>query len=262
MLRAFFATNELVNQRAKYRADDRRNPEDPQLGHGPIPDKHRDARASSRINRRVRDRNADEVNQGETQTNPDWGESLGSALIGRTQDDQEKHHGHHDFRHERCNQAVLARRMLAKAIRSEAGGQFKSGLSAGDEIEDACSSNSAEHLRDDVRHQIFRLESPCRPQPNGYGRVKMATGDVPDGKRHRKDGQAERQGNAEQTNSHVGKTSGQDGASAAPENQPERPEKLCKVLFHPVTKLRVRDVTHRKTRRHYFILVASELGRL
>lgn len=54
---------EAVDQSTEERTNDRRNPEQPELTNGPIAHKQRNACAAGRIHRRIRDRNADQMDR-------------------------------------------------------------------------------------------------------------------------------------------------------------------------------------------------------
>jgi len=60
----------------------------------------------------------------------------------------------------------------------------------------------------------------------------MAPGDVPDGERHRQDGETEREGHPEQADTDLGKRRREHGAAAATENEPEGAEELRSELVH------------------------------
>ena len=76
------------------------------------------------------------------------------ALVRGAEDDDQEHEGHHDFGDRRRAEAVLARRVLAEAVRREAALQVEAGLAAGDQVEHAGRDDGAEHLRHDVRAAV------------------------------------------------------------------------------------------------------------
>ena len=69
--RVVLGADEPVGQGAEHTADDRRDPEEPQLPDGPAAREERDARAAGRVHRGVRDGNADEVNERESEADGD-----------------------------------------------------------------------------------------------------------------------------------------------------------------------------------------------
>ncbi|HET9265966.1 MAG TPA: hypothetical protein VFO14_23150 [Vicinamibacterales bacterium] len=66
-------------------------------------------------------------------------------------------------------------------------------------------------------------------------RIQVTAGDMPDGVGHRQQRQAEREGNAEQADSDVGKCGRQHGTAAPAKHQPEGADELrCQRLCHHV----------------------------
>src|SRR6188768_858044 len=74
-----------VGERSEDRAGNRRDPEQPELRDRPTTDEHRDSGAPGWIDRGVCNRNADEVDEGEPETDRDGREALGGALVGRSE---------------------------------------------------------------------------------------------------------------------------------------------------------------------------------
>lgn len=60
----------------------------------------------------------------------------------------------------------------------------------------------------------------------------MATGNVPDGERHRQYGQAKGKRDTDETNAEVRKRSSKYRAATASEDQSKRAQKFCTVRFH------------------------------
>src|SRR4051794_26062030 len=71
-------------------ADDRRNPEHPQLRERPPADEQSRSGAARRIHRRVGHRDADQVNQRQRKTDRDAGETDRRTLMRRPENDEEK----------------------------------------------------------------------------------------------------------------------------------------------------------------------------
>jgi hypothetical protein len=61
----------MIEQASSGSANQRRGPEKPELRKSPVADKKGGTRAARRINRRIRHRNADKVNQREAKSNRD-----------------------------------------------------------------------------------------------------------------------------------------------------------------------------------------------
>ena len=72
-------------------ADERRDPEEPELSDGPAAHDQRGPGASGRIDRGVRDRNADEMDQRQPESDGDRGESRGRPPVRRPEDDRSEH---------------------------------------------------------------------------------------------------------------------------------------------------------------------------
>jgi hypothetical protein len=99
------------------------NPEEPQLLHRPAADEERRSGAACGVHRRVGNRDADQVDEGEAEPDGHARESDRSPAVRGAVDDHEEHEGHHDLRNQRGGQRVLARRVVAIPVRREAGGE-------------------------------------------------------------------------------------------------------------------------------------------
>src|SRR6478609_8392915 len=73
--------------------DDRGQPENPQLADRPVAVEERDAGGAGRVDRGVRDRDRDEVDEGEHQADGDRGEALRRTGVRGAEDDVEEHRG-------------------------------------------------------------------------------------------------------------------------------------------------------------------------
>src|SRR4030095_10362007 len=76
------------------------------------------------------------------------------TLVGRAENDDEEHEGRHRLADECRGQAILARRVLAIAVRCEATGEIETRFATGDEIERPSSDDAAHYLWDDVGNQM------------------------------------------------------------------------------------------------------------
>ena len=122
--------------------------------------------------------------------------------------------------------------MLTITVGGKAGAHVKPGLAAGDHIEHATRRDPAKDLSHDVRHDARCREATTGPEPDGHGRVKVATRDMTDGIGHGQHGQTERQGDAQQADPHIGEGGSQHGAPAASQYQPEGSHKFSSKRFH------------------------------
>ena len=78
-------------------ADNRGDPEQPQLPDGPTTDKYGYACAACRIDRCIGYWNADQVDQRQAKPDSDRCQALRCAFIRGAENDQQKHHRHHDL---------------------------------------------------------------------------------------------------------------------------------------------------------------------
>ena len=72
--------DQAIGQGAEYRTENRRDPEQPQLGNRPVADVQGDRGAARRVHRGVGDRDADQVDQGQGQADGDRREACGARL--------------------------------------------------------------------------------------------------------------------------------------------------------------------------------------
>ena len=162
------------------------------------------------------------------------------AAVGRAQDHEQEAEGHHDLADEARRQRIAAGRVRAEAVAREAGVDVEARLAAGDRIEHGGAGDRAEHLRDDVGHQLGGLEPPARPQADRDRRIEMAARDVADRIGHGQDRQAERQRDAGEADAELRKRCGKHRGAASAKNQPGRSDEFGRKLAHHCTALRVR----------------------
>jgi hypothetical protein len=88
----------------------------------------------------------------------------------------------------------------------------------------------ADHLGDDVRHKVARREAACDGEPDAHSRIQVAARDVADRIGHGQHRKTESERNAHETDAQpmhrASEVSGEDGAAAAPEDEPEGAEQL------------------------------------
>ena len=89
IISVFRAADETVDCRTHHTADDRRQPKQPELGNRPTAIEDGDTRAAGRIHGGIGYRNADQVNQGETETDGNRSEPLGRTLVSCTENDDQ-----------------------------------------------------------------------------------------------------------------------------------------------------------------------------
>ena len=119
-----------------------------------------------------------------------------------------KNEGHHDLGDERRDQRVAARRVLAVAVarRSRRTSIEARRLPLAMTYSDAARRRSRRGPARRCRAASSRAESGRRPEADRDGRIEVAAGDVADRVRHRQDGQAERERDAEQADADARET--------------------------------------------------------
>jgi hypothetical protein len=232
------ARNEWVNKAGECRTDDGSEPEQPELLDGPPTDKERGTGAAGGIHRKIRDGNADEMDERKPKADCDRGEALWSSLVRRAEDDHQEEKREHDFRNKRGDHRVFSRRVIAKSVGGKVADGDESSFVSGNEIENACTCDAAEHLGDDVGDRLRRGMSPADDEAYSDCGIEVAAGDVADGVGHSHYGEAEGQGDADKADAEVDwsrvraeEMSGKHRAAAAAENEPEGAEELGYHFF-------------------------------
>src|SRR3977135_2173789 len=96
-------------------------------------------------------RNADEVNQGQSQSDRDRCKFRWSATIRCSHNDHQKKESQYYFRDEACRERIATWGVCSVTVRCETTAQVESSFSAGDHVQYTGSQDSPEHLRDDIR---------------------------------------------------------------------------------------------------------------
>uniref|UniRef100_A0A1I7XXP9 ADH_N domain-containing protein n=1 Tax=Steinernema glaseri TaxID=37863 RepID=A0A1I7XXP9_9BILA len=112
-------------------------PEQPQLFDGPGALEEGHAGRTRRVHGGVGDGDADQVNQGQGQTNRHACQASVTTLVGRAHDDEQEEGGQHNFCDQGSVTAVVVGRMLAKAVGGKACYGIKAGFAAGDQVQHA-----------------------------------------------------------------------------------------------------------------------------
>ena len=86
-----------IRHRSKDRAENRRNPEEPELADRPSAGEERNARASRGVDGRIGHGNADEVDQRQRKTDGERRKACRRAFVGRAEDDDKEEHRHDDL---------------------------------------------------------------------------------------------------------------------------------------------------------------------
>lgn len=167
-------------------AEDWCYPEEPDLLNGPhvsagqAQDGSR-SKAASWVYREVGHGDADQVDQGQPQADGDGSEACRSALIGRTEDDEQEEEGQNDFGDESGSHAVVSWGVIIVAVASEAAfDEAEARVALSDVIERVSAEESAYDLSDDVWHKVFRWKTLRDHQADGDSWVQVAAGDMTD----------------------------------------------------------------------------------
>src|SRR5215813_13276446 len=100
-------------------ADERRQPEEPELLDGPPTDEQGRCCAACGIDGCVGDGDADQVDEGQCKADSEPSEPGGRASVGRAENHNEKHERHHNLCDERGEEGILAWRVFAVAVSRE-----------------------------------------------------------------------------------------------------------------------------------------------
>ena len=76
------------------------------------------------------------MDQREAEANGDGGEAFGGALVGGSEDDQEKEGGEDDFGYEASEKRVVVWGVLGEAVRGESASEGEAGFAVGDDKQD------------------------------------------------------------------------------------------------------------------------------
>src|SRR5258706_15129371 len=161
------------------RAEDGRQPEQPELCDIRSAGKQRRAGASRRIDRSVGDRDQEEMNERQAKSDGYPCKSDRRAFRGGADDDVQEEESRDDFTQEARHQTVFSGAEIAVAVgRKTTGNPF--GFARGDHIEYRSGRDSAGRLRENVGKNVGGLEAASGPEPNGNGTIEMPAGDVAD----------------------------------------------------------------------------------
>src|SRR5262245_314608 len=219
-----------VEEAGEHRTDEWRKPEQPELLNISHPREEGRGGAARRIDRRVRDRDADKVNKRQCEPDREAGKSDGRALMRRAEDDDQKHKRHHDLGDDRGAHAVLARRERAEAVRSKTRRRVESRAAGRDDIQNRRGDDRAGELRCPIGQEVSGRKPATSPQPERHGWIEMTARDRPEGVGGGEDREAECKRNASETDPELGKRRGEHCRTAAAEDQPERTEELSEEL--------------------------------
>ena len=178
--------------------------------------------ASRRVDGGVGYRDRDQVDEGQCKADGEAGGTDHAALVGRAEDNEQEHGGHHHFGDEPGRHGVLARRQVGVTVdRQSVDRQREARLPARDEVKQECGGDRSKNLCDDVRDKLAGGEASADHEPYRHRGVQMAAGDVADGIGHGQYRKAEGQRDTEQADTDIRKGRREHGAAAAAEDEPE-----------------------------------------
>ncbi|KAG1259587.1 hypothetical protein G6F65_015275 [Rhizopus arrhizus] len=229
----------LVDDAADRAAQQRGDPEQPQLADRTAAGEERHGSGAGRVHRGVGDRDADQVDQGQREADRQRREAGRCLAMGGPHDHDQEHRSEHHFAQESGCHAVAPGRQRAVAVAGKCTGlaaiNGEATGTGGDLQQDEARQQAAGDLGDDVGHQVLGREAATGPQTDADRRIEMRAGDVAEriGAGHHS--QAEGQRHAEESDTQriavTAELGGQHRAAAATQNQPERAEELGGQAF-------------------------------
>ena len=227
-----FAGDALVAEAGKSCANERSYDEEPELresesvlGEECLRDR------TCGVNRRVGQRNRDQVDQGQGQTDSQATKSTVSMLAVRHAEDNHQEDKRQDalgcestpnIRLEITTCYICIAKELSITVRGESTDFHTCGFS--DTKEDCSSSDSAEDLCTPVAEHLFGGHTTVDKHTEADRRIEVCTADMTDTISRRNDRQTEREGYAQKTNM------SKEGRSTTAQNQYCRSEELCSKL--------------------------------
>src|SRR5690606_14155731 len=148
-----------IHQSADHTTNQGSDPEQPQLFHGPGALEEGHAGRTGRVHGGVGDGDADQVNQGQGQTNRHACQASVTTLVGCAHDDEQEEGGQHNFCDQGCVAAVVVGRVLAKAVGGETCHGIEAGFAAGDQVQNTAGQQTADNLGNDVGNGITSGEA-------------------------------------------------------------------------------------------------------
>ncbi len=130
--------------------------------HRPVAVEERDAGGAGRVDRRVRDRDRDEVDEGEHQTDGDRGEALRRTGVRGAEDDVEEHRGEQHLGDDHREQVVPTGGVIAVPVRRHVAGGLEARAPPGDDEQGQPGEEAAGDLGDRRR--------PARPSTRSASR--------------------------------------------------------------------------------------------
>src|SRR5690606_255880 len=120
---------------------------------------------------------------GQSETDGYAGKPTVCPLVRRSQNDDKEKRGQHKFGNECCCQTITLWRQRSITVSgkrsSHAVINCKTALAGSDAVQNCRSGYSAEHLCNNVRHQLLFVKTPSDHQAKGNRRIEMTSRNVP-----------------------------------------------------------------------------------
>lgn len=215
----------LVSQTSETCTYERSHDEEPKVRHcTEILREERLRNRTSRIDRGVRQRNRNEVDQSKGKTDSETGElTILMLAVGCTKDNHEEHESKHALDSE-CTTYVYVEITVAEDISTPSISCEQTGFlatSGVDTEEDSSCCDSTYYLCAPVSEHLFAGHTAICPYAERYGRIEMSAGDMANAISHCYYGKAKRDSYTEETY-----TTEQSGTTTA-ENEYESAKALC-----------------------------------
>src|SRR5690349_18035993 len=94
--------------------------------------------------------------------------------------------------------------MFGVSVGGEPAREAKAVFAARDQIENCRPDDCAENLRDDIGQNVSRRKSFSSPETDRHRRIKVRTGNMPDGVSHRQNRHTEGERDARETDAEAG----------------------------------------------------------
>src|SRR6516225_4984900 len=212
-------------QPGDHRADDRGQPEQPELADILAAGEQRRSGAARRIDRGVGDRDRHEMDQGQSEADRDAGKTCSGTLRRAPDDDEEKKEGHHHFHKKASPEAIFAGAEIAIAVSGKTA-WHPARLARCDDPQYRGRDDGRDHLSDDVGDDVSAWAASSAPQADRDRRVEVTARNVTDGVSHGQNCQPEGEGDTEKADPEARKSGSQDSRAAATEYQPKGAKEL------------------------------------
>ena len=229
LLAALAFGDALVGDTANHAAENRGDPEEPELLDGSAANEHGHSGRASRVHGGVGHRDRDEVDEREAEADGNRGKACRCATVGSAHDHEQEDGREHGF-NEECREhagglAAKGVQAVGEGVGPAVGGECADAsvgeVGAGNRVEERCCNDTANHLGNDVCRSFLSGEAAASNLTERDSRVQVATGNVTDGVGHGEHRKAEGERNAHVTDTGGGNAASEHGCAAAAKHKPE-----------------------------------------